>query len=175
MGNLTGRCSNKRVTGLPPDWLRDGTEPPRERPLCSEPCDLPLNSLSNLECFDYKPAEIKHAFLHEKENTAQRLLGTEFSRRLSRPKYGNWCTGTGNLLQNSFQAHTHTHTCIWANNTRTVNWAAQSCLQGRNKRRRKDFCKYHPIKENNSFADTNYVVVVVLVLSPVCNMNSHEF
>lgn len=57
-----------------------------------------------------------------------------------------------------------------------LNEQPKAASEKEQKRKKETFCKYHTIKENNSFADTNYVVVVVfIVLSPVCNKNSHEF
>jgi len=48
----------------------------------------------------------------------------------------------------------------------TVNWAAQSCLQGRDKKAgKKDFCKLDSVKGNNSLAHTNHVFVADVMQS----------
>lgn len=38
--------------------------------------DCELFELLNLKGFDFKPAEIKHNFLHTEENASQSVLGT---------------------------------------------------------------------------------------------------
>lgn len=94
VGKLTGHCINLGATRLTHKWLRDRTKPPWHGLVSCE-----LFELLNLKGFDFKPAEIKHNFLHTEENASQSVLGTGALQKAKSTRACNRWTGTQKLQQ----------------------------------------------------------------------------